>query len=108
MPIEKRVTLELLQAIRTRFYASHYETRLFIYIESFTSKIENFQIKIFDIFHILAQNINCGYSLEPSRRGVSNEYPQSIFLSKNKKNNVESCKLHLYYIKVGFKGIKII
>ena len=30
-----------------------------------------------DIFHISAQNIDCGYSLEPPRRGGSNEYPQN-------------------------------
>ena len=30
------------------------------------------------IFIISAQNIDCGYSLEP-RRGGSNEYPQSMF-----------------------------
>ena len=30
-------------------------------------------------FHIFAQNIDCGYSLEPPRRGDSYEYPQSIF-----------------------------
>ena len=44
------------------------------------------------IFHISAQNIDCGYSLEPPRRGGSNEYPQSMFLSRNKKNNVYICK----------------
>ena len=37
-----------------------------------------------------------------------NEYPQSMFLSRNKKNNVYSCKTQFYYIKVGVKGIKII
>ena len=26
-----------------------------------------------------AQNMDCGYSLEPPRRGGSNEYPQSMF-----------------------------
>ena len=31
------------------------------------------------IFLISAQNINCGYSLDPPRRGGSNEYPQSMF-----------------------------
>ena len=31
-----------------------------------------------DIFPISAQNIDCGYSLEPPRRGGSNEYPQSM------------------------------
>ena len=60
------------------------------------------------IFHISAQNIDCGYSLEPPRRGVSNEYPQYMFLSRNKKNNVYPCKSQFYYIKVGFKGVKII
>ena len=43
-----------------------------------------------DIFHINAQNIDCGYSLEPPRWGGSNEYPQSMFLSRNKKHNVYS------------------
>ena len=70
-----------------------------------------------------AQNIDCGYSLEPPRRepplsdatfydrvntiyqdkkclfrrGGSNEYPQSVFLSRNKKNNVYPCKPQFYY-----------
>ena len=33
-------------------------------------------------FLISAQNIDCGYSLEPPRRGGSNEYPQSMFLAE--------------------------
>ena len=41
-------------------------------------------------------------------RGGSNEYPQSIYLSRNMKNNVYPCKPQFYYIKVGFKGINII
>ena len=48
------------------------------------TKTENFQIKNSDIFHISAQNIDCGYSLKPPRLGGSNEYPQSMFLSRNK------------------------
>ena len=56
-------------------------------LEILPPKYENFQIKNSDI-HISAQNIDCGYSLEPPRRGGSNEYPQSRFLSRNKKNNV--------------------
>ena len=36
-------------------------------------------------------------------------FPISVmFSSKNKKNNVYPCKLQFYYIKVGFKGLKII
>ena len=57
-----------------------------------------------DIFHISGQNIDCGYSLEPPRRGGSNEYPQSMFLSRNKKNNVYPCKPQFYYIKVVVSG----
>ena len=44
-----------------------------------------FPDKKYDSFHISAQNIDCGYSLEPPRRGGSNKYPQSMFLSRNKK-----------------------
>ena len=77
-------------------------------ILTISPKTENFPIKTSDIFHISAQNIDCGYSLEPPRRGGSNEYPQSMFLSRNKKNNVYPCKPQFYYIKVGFKGVKII
>ena len=59
-----------------------------------------------DIFHISAQNIDCGYSLEPPRRGGSNEYP--MFFSRNKKIYVYPCKPQFYCIKVGFKGVKTI
>ena len=67
-------------------------------------KTENFQIKKSDNFHISAQNIDCGYSLELPCQGSSNEYPQSMFLSRNKKNNAYLCKPQFYYIKVGFRG----
>ena len=39
---------------------------------------ENFQTKNSDIFHISAQNIDCGYLLEPPRQGSSNMYPLSV------------------------------
>ena len=84
------------------------KTRLFKYIENFTSK--NWKCldkKNSDIFHISAQIIEGGYSLEPPRRGGSNGYPQSMFMSRKKKNNVYN-KPQFYYIKVGFKGVKII
>ena len=84
------------------------KTRLFIYIENSPPKIESVQIKILIFFHNSAQNIDCGYSLELPWRGISNEYQQSVFLSRNKKNNVYPCKPQFYYIKVGFKGVKII
>ena len=47
-------------------------------------KTEHFQIKsLIFFFYISAQNIDCEYSLEPPRG--SNEYPQSMFLSRNNK-----------------------
>ena len=61
------------------------KTCLFKYTENSTTKNENFQIKNSNIFHISAQDIDCGYWLEPPRRGGSNEYPQSMVLSPNKK-----------------------
>ena len=48
------------------------------------------------------------YSLELHCQGVSNVYLQSMFLSRNKKNNVYPYKPQFYHIKVGFKGIRII
>ena len=52
----------------------HYENLPMQYTEIFlTLKIENFQLKNVDIFLIFAQNIDCVYTLEPPRRGGSNE-----------------------------------
>ena len=67
-----------------------------------------FQINNSHIFHISAQNMDCGHSLELLRRGSSNEYLQSMLLNRNNKNNVYPCKPQFYYIKVGFKWVKII
>ena len=47
----------------------HYEnTPLQIYWKFYNQKKENFRIKNSDIFHIPAQNIDCGYSLDVSAR----------------------------------------
>ena len=64
-------------------------------------KTESFQIKKSDIFHISAQNLDYGYSLEPPHRGGSNECPQSMFLSRNKKTQVYLCKPQFHDIKLG-------
>ena len=37
------------------------------------------------LFLFLLKNIDCGYSLEPPCQGSSNEYTQSIILSRNMK-----------------------
>ena len=43
------------------YFCTHYEnTPIQIYWKFYLQKTENFQIKISDIFHISAQNIDCG------------------------------------------------
>ena len=84
------------------------KTRLFKYIENFTSKNWKISDENSDICHIFAQNVDYGYSLEQPRRSSSNEYPQSMFLSKNKKNNVYPCKPQFYFIKVGMLSWRIV
>ena len=62
------------------------KTCLFKYIENFSTKKGKISDKKnSDIFHIPAQSIDCGYSLEPPRRGGSYEYPQSMLFSKIRK-----------------------
>ena len=54
------------------------------------------------IFLISAQNIDCGYSLEPPRRGGSNECLQSMFLIRSmKKYQI------FFYLKIYAFGGKI-
>ena len=44
------------------------------------------------IAHIISlclhENICCGYSLEVPQRDASNEYPQHMFSSRNKKDSI--------------------
>ena len=79
------------------------KTCLFKHTEIFSTKKWKFSDKNSDILNISAQNIDCG-----DWQGGSNEYPQFMFLRRNKKNNVYLCQPQFYYIKVGFKGVKII
>ena len=58
-------------------------------------------MKFFNIFFIFAQNIDCGYTLDPPRRGGSNEYPQSMFWKKIGIPYIPQ----FCYMKVGFKGV---
>ena len=68
------------------------------------SKIDNFQRRFFDIFLIFAQNVDCWYTLEPPRRGGSNEYAQSMFWSKNKKNRYTHAYSSFTILKWGLMG----
>ena len=51
------------------YLGKHYENMPMQLTEIFLAlKIENFQLKNIDIVRIFAQNIDCGYTLEPPRR----------------------------------------
>ena len=66
-------------------------------------KIKTIHWKDFDLFNIFAQNIHCGYTLEPPPR-----LPQCMFWIKNKKKYVYPCKPQFFfYIKVGYSGVSI-
>ena len=109
----KQSTQQLLdewQTVQTliKCYIPSWKQPIQIYWKFYNQKMAIFQIKNTDIFHISAQNIDCGYLLELPHRGSSNKYSQSMFLSRNNKNSVYPCKPQFYYIKVGFKGVKII
>ena len=82
----------------------HYENAYSNILKILPPKNEDFQIKKSYILHISAQNIDCGYSLEPPRRGGSKEYPQSMYWAEIRKHDVYSCKSQFYHTKVGFKG----
>ena len=82
--------------LRLRHRSAHYENTPFqIYWEFYHQKWKCSDEKFWYFFLFLFKNMDC-----------SNEYPQSMFLSR--KNNVYPCKPKFYYIKVGFMGFKII
>ena len=55
----------------------------------------NWCLQGYTIFLILLKNIDCGYSLEPPRRGGCNEYPQSMLRAEIiKKKNI-----WIFYLK---------
>ena len=68
----------LIRIFTERILDSHYENTPFQMYRKFHIKNWNFSDKKLSYFHISAQNIGHGYSLEPPRRGGSNEYPQSM------------------------------
>ena len=89
--------------------STHFEnTPIQIYRKFHLQKPKNIQIKNSDIFHISAQNIDCGYSLEPPRRGGSNEYHNLCCLAEIRQIMYTPVNPSFHYIKVGFKGVKII
>ena len=77
----------------TWLFARHYKnTPVQIYWEFYDQKMKTFRWKFIIFFFYFCSKIDCGYSLEPPRRGGSNEYPQSMFWAEIRKNNIYPCK----------------
>ena len=70
-------------------------------------KTEKFSDKNSDIFHISARNIHCGYSLEPPRRGGSNEYLQSMFIAEIRKIMCTPVNSSFIILKWGLRRSKL-
>ena len=73
-----------------------------IYWKLTTTKNWIFSDKNSDFFYISAQNLDCGYSLEPPRTSTHN----ICFWAENRKIMYTPVN-QFYYIKVGFDGVKM-
>ena len=76
--------MELQQGMYLRAHA--------IYGDFFKCENRKKNADFLNMFLIYAQNTDLGYTLEPPRQGGSNEYPQSMFWSINKKNGYTPSK----------------
>ena len=89
--------LDISHGMQDLFTEPHYEYMPIQVYRTFQLKKNKHTFKFSDkkktkqtqmLFIFLPQNIDCGYPLEPPQQGGSNEYPQSVFSSKNKKKNM--------------------
>ena len=102
IPYEKGHTLKQINSLQRGAHLFLLELLLFLegrqnitetYLYNFDPLKPHFYIVklgftgVYIIFLISAQNIDCGYSLEPPRRGGSNEYPQSMFWAEMGKKS---------------------
>ena len=55
---------------------------------------------VYIIFLVSAQNIDCGYSLEPHRQGGSNQYQQSMFWEIWKISEFLSENFHFFGVEI--------
>ena len=78
------------------------KTRLFKYIENFTSKTGKFPDKTFWYFSYFCSKHRLLVLVRTASARSSNEYPQSIF-SKIRTIKFTPCKPQFYFIKVGVK-----
>ena len=68
------------------------KTRLLKYTKNFTTKKWKFSNKNSDVFLYFCSKHRLCVLVRTASASGSNEYPQSMFLSRNKKNNVYPSK----------------
>ena len=68
-------------------------------------KMDNFQMKIFDIFLSFAQNIDCGYTLEPE--AVQTSTHNLCFRAKLTKKMYTPVNRSFTILKWGARGCKL-
>ena len=90
------------------FCATITKTRLFKYIENFTSKNWKFSDKKLWYFSYFCSKHRFWVLVRTASARRFSRVPTIYILRRNKKNNVYPCKPKFYYIKVGFTGVKII
>ena len=85
------------------------KTRLFKYIENFTTKKGKFSDKKKYFWYFCSkQRLWVLVRTTSVRRSKRVPIIYGFFFQQNKKNNLFPCKLQFYCIKDGFKGVKII
>ena len=65
----------------------------------------NFHLNFFDYFHIFAQNIDSGYTLEPPHNEAVLTSTHNLCFGAKIKKKAIPCKPQFCYIKVGCKGV---
>ena len=83
-------------------------TPVLIYRKFHHQKLKIFQIKILIFFSYFCSKHRLWVLVRTASPRRFYRVPTIYVLSRNKKNNVYPCKPQFYYIKVGFKGVKII
>ena len=85
----------------------HYENLPMQYTEIFSAvKTENFTRKKLDISYIFAQNLHCGYTLEPPHRGGLTSTHNVCFGSKIRKLGIP-LETPVVPYKIGVQGLYI-
>ena len=107
----QNLTLKFLK--RTPNYKSarrqHYENKpIQIYWKFYHQKMKIFRKKIGFFFSYFCSKHRLWVLVRTASARRFWRVPTFYVLSRNKKNNVYPCKPQFYYIKVGFKGVKII